>query len=173
MLPSSLGLKSKQGRGLTWSKWRWGTFSPSTSVSPASLHSTNCSTITLIYRLGLVHRPEVAAAPRDLVPPLKKNREARSKQRKWLTKMWEYVETKGTFNPEHGLALCFLCCCCYYSYCWVSVYKFIFNFPAPWSHFLYLFLQFPTVHPCDLQFSMKLILSCLVYGHFILIQYNF
>jgi hypothetical protein len=29
-------------------------FFPSTSVSPANLHSTNCSTITLIYHLGLV-----------------------------------------------------------------------------------------------------------------------
>jgi hypothetical protein len=39
---------------LWWTKWRWGRFSPSTSVSPANLHSTNCSTITLIYHLGLV-----------------------------------------------------------------------------------------------------------------------
>jgi hypothetical protein len=38
---------------LWWTKWRWGRFSPSTSVSPANLHSTNCSTITLIYHLGL------------------------------------------------------------------------------------------------------------------------
>jgi hypothetical protein len=29
-------------------------FSPSTSVSPANLHSTNFSTITAIYHLGLV-----------------------------------------------------------------------------------------------------------------------
>jgi hypothetical protein len=39
---------------LWWTKWRWGRFSPSTSASPANLHSTNCSTITLIYHLGLV-----------------------------------------------------------------------------------------------------------------------
>jgi hypothetical protein len=31
-----------------------GRFSPSTSVSPANLHSTNFSTITIIYHLGLV-----------------------------------------------------------------------------------------------------------------------
>jgi hypothetical protein len=37
-----------------WTKWHWGRFSPSISVSPANLHSTNCSTITIIYRLGLV-----------------------------------------------------------------------------------------------------------------------
>jgi hypothetical protein len=39
---------------LWWTKWRWGRFSPSTSVSPANLHSINCSTITLIYHLELV-----------------------------------------------------------------------------------------------------------------------
>jgi hypothetical protein len=39
---------------LWWTKWRWGRFSPSTSVSPANVYSTNCSTITLIYHLGLV-----------------------------------------------------------------------------------------------------------------------
>jgi hypothetical protein len=39
---------------LWWTKWRWGKFSPSTSDFPANLHSTNCSTITIIYHLGLV-----------------------------------------------------------------------------------------------------------------------
>jgi hypothetical protein len=39
---------------LVWTKWRWGRFPPSTSVSPANFHSTNCSTIILIYHLGLV-----------------------------------------------------------------------------------------------------------------------
>jgi hypothetical protein len=28
---------------LWWIKWLWGRFSPSTSVSPAKFHSTNCS----------------------------------------------------------------------------------------------------------------------------------
>jgi hypothetical protein len=41
--------------------------------SPANLHSTNCSTTTLIYHLGLYNRPEVAAVPSDVSPtPLKK-----------------------------------------------------------------------------------------------------
>jgi hypothetical protein len=35
-------------------KWHWGRFSPSTSVSPANLHSTSCSTVIIIYYLGLV-----------------------------------------------------------------------------------------------------------------------
>jgi hypothetical protein len=37
------------------------------------LHSTNYSTITLIYHLGLYNRPEVAAVPGDVSPtPQKK-----------------------------------------------------------------------------------------------------
>jgi hypothetical protein len=39
---------------LWWAKWYWGRFSLSTSVSPANLHPTNCSTIIIIYDLGLV-----------------------------------------------------------------------------------------------------------------------
>jgi hypothetical protein len=43
--------------------------------SPANLHSTNCSTITLIYHLGLYNRPEVAAVPGDVSPtPLQKKK---------------------------------------------------------------------------------------------------
>jgi hypothetical protein len=56
-----------------WTKWRWGRFSPGTSVSPANFHSTNSSTITLIYHLGLYNRPEVAVVPDHVSPtPLKK-----------------------------------------------------------------------------------------------------
>jgi hypothetical protein len=39
---------------LWWTKWRWGGFSPSISVAPANLYSTNCCTITIICHLGLV-----------------------------------------------------------------------------------------------------------------------
>jgi hypothetical protein len=39
---------------LWWTKWRWDRFSPSISVSPANFHSTNFSTITITYRLGLI-----------------------------------------------------------------------------------------------------------------------
>jgi hypothetical protein len=39
---------------LWWKKWRWGRFSPSTSVSLANLDSTNFSTITITYHPGLV-----------------------------------------------------------------------------------------------------------------------
>jgi hypothetical protein len=39
---------------LRWRKWRCGRFSPSTSVSPANSHSTNCAAFIIIYHLGLV-----------------------------------------------------------------------------------------------------------------------
>jgi hypothetical protein len=39
---------------LWWTKWRWGRFFPSNSVSPANLQSTSFSTITITYHPGLV-----------------------------------------------------------------------------------------------------------------------
>jgi hypothetical protein len=39
---------------LWWTKWRWGRFSPITSIFPANLYSTNFSTITITYHPGLV-----------------------------------------------------------------------------------------------------------------------
>jgi hypothetical protein len=41
---------------LWWTKWHWGMFSPSTSVSPANPHSTNCSITIIIYHPGLVQQ---------------------------------------------------------------------------------------------------------------------
>jgi hypothetical protein len=40
--------------GICDGHWHWSGISPSTSVSSANLHSTNCSTATTIYHLGLV-----------------------------------------------------------------------------------------------------------------------
>jgi hypothetical protein len=71
-------------------KWRWGRFSPRTSVSPANLHSTCFSTIIFTITRGWDNRPGVAAVPiasqtrikkkvppdvpnSDLVPQNKKN----------------------------------------------------------------------------------------------------
>jgi hypothetical protein len=56
-LPTAAARSSRPGLvmwDLWWTKWRWGRFSPSTSLSLANLHSTNCSTIILIYHLGFV-----------------------------------------------------------------------------------------------------------------------
>jgi hypothetical protein len=43
-----------------------GQVSPSTSVFPANLHSTNFSTIAIIYHPGWYNRPVVAAVPSGL-----------------------------------------------------------------------------------------------------------
>jgi hypothetical protein len=44
-------------------KWRWGRFSPRTSVSPVNLHSICFSTIIFTITRGWYNRPEVAAVP--------------------------------------------------------------------------------------------------------------
>jgi hypothetical protein len=44
-------------------KWRWGRFSPRTSVSPANLHSICFSIINFIITRGWDNRPGVAAVP--------------------------------------------------------------------------------------------------------------
>jgi hypothetical protein len=53
---------------LWWTKRRWGRFFPSTSVSLENLHSTNCSTVTLTYHLGLIQQARSGRSTRDLVP---------------------------------------------------------------------------------------------------------
>jgi hypothetical protein len=40
---------------LWWTKWHWGRFSPSTSVSPANFHSTDCSTFIIIIIIIIYH----------------------------------------------------------------------------------------------------------------------
>jgi hypothetical protein len=52
--------------GFVADKVALGQVSPSTSVSPANLHSINCSTITIIYHLGRYNRPVAAAIPLGL-----------------------------------------------------------------------------------------------------------
>jgi hypothetical protein len=54
---------------LWWNKVALGQVSPSTSVSPANLHSTNFTTITTTITRGWYNRPVVAAVPK--VPPRK------------------------------------------------------------------------------------------------------
>jgi hypothetical protein len=57
-------------RDLWWTKWGWGRIYPSTSGSPANLHSTNFSPQSpspIIW--GWYNRPVVAAVPRDSVSP--------------------------------------------------------------------------------------------------------
>jgi hypothetical protein len=62
---------------LWWTKWHWAKFSPSTSVSPANPHSTNCS-ITIIIILGWYNRPRPVPSGLSLTPP----RETKNEQKK-------------------------------------------------------------------------------------------
>jgi hypothetical protein len=58
-----------------WTKWHWGRFPSSTPVFPANSHSTDYSTIIIIYHLGLVQQakqwPQYQV---DSVSPHKKNK---------------------------------------------------------------------------------------------------
>jgi hypothetical protein len=51
------------GRFCDGQKWRWGRFSPRTSVSPADLHSICFYTIIFTITRGWHNRPVVAAVP--------------------------------------------------------------------------------------------------------------
>jgi hypothetical protein len=55
---SNSGGPGSSPRQVMWDLWRtechWGRFYPSTSVSPANSHSTDCSTLIIIYHPGLV-----------------------------------------------------------------------------------------------------------------------
>jgi hypothetical protein len=46
-----------------WTKWYWGRFPPSTSVSLANSHSTDCSTLIIIHHSGLVKKKQGKAIP--------------------------------------------------------------------------------------------------------------
>jgi hypothetical protein len=56
---------------LWWTKWHWGSFSPSTSVSPANHHSTKFS---IVIKWGGYNRPiggrRAEWAQLDSTPPL-------------------------------------------------------------------------------------------------------
>jgi hypothetical protein len=59
---------------LWWTKWRWGRFSPSTSVSPTNLRSTNFfSTITITYHPGLVQEASNGRSTKSPTAQIKKN----------------------------------------------------------------------------------------------------
>jgi hypothetical protein len=57
---------------LWWTKWRWGRFSSSTLVSPANLHSTNFSTITITYHSGLVQQASSGCGTQSPTAQIKK-----------------------------------------------------------------------------------------------------
>jgi hypothetical protein len=57
---------------LWWTKWRWGRFSPSTSVSPANLYSIDLFTITITYYSGLVQQASSGRSTQSLTAQIKK-----------------------------------------------------------------------------------------------------
>jgi hypothetical protein len=57
---------------LWWTKWRWGSFYQSTSVSPANLHSTNFSIITITYHPGLVQQASSGRSTKRPTAQIKK-----------------------------------------------------------------------------------------------------
>jgi hypothetical protein len=90
---------------LWWTKWRWGRFSPSTSVSPANLYSTNFSTITIIYHLGWYNRPVVAAVPSGLsLTPLTLIKNKKNKNREAYKTVDRYSVSQ--FNPFETIYWC-------------------------------------------------------------------
>jgi hypothetical protein len=62
-------------------KWRWGRFSPRTSVSPAYLHSTNFSTVTITYHPGLVQLDSSGRSTRSPAAQIKKKKKKLSKDK--------------------------------------------------------------------------------------------
>jgi hypothetical protein len=59
---------------LWWTKCRFGRFSPSTSVSPANLHSTNFSTIIIAYHPGLVQQASSGRGTKSTTAQIKKKK---------------------------------------------------------------------------------------------------
>jgi hypothetical protein len=54
ILTAAARARSKFMWDLWCTKWHWGWFPPSTSVSIANSHSTNCPTLIIVYHRGLV-----------------------------------------------------------------------------------------------------------------------
>jgi hypothetical protein len=55
-------------------RWRWGRFSPGTSVSPANVHSICFSAIIFTITRGWLNKPRVAAVPIASQSRIKKNK---------------------------------------------------------------------------------------------------
>jgi hypothetical protein len=73
---------------LWWTKWSWDRFSSNSSVSPANLHSTSCSTIT-IYHLDLAEWASSGGSKVDSVSPDQESKNNTNKTQNEITSMKE------------------------------------------------------------------------------------
>jgi hypothetical protein len=92
--------------GLWWTKGHWGRLSPSTPISPAISHSTNCSTLILII-WGWYNRPVIADVPSglSLTSPLKKLK----KKTSCFSLMNNYLQMFIKFNVIYENIAAVLC----------------------------------------------------------------
>jgi hypothetical protein len=74
---------------LWWTKWCWGRFSPSTSVSPVNFHSTDCFTLIVLSSGAGTIGQSVADLPSglSLTPPQETKKKKRTQQRPLLTSL--------------------------------------------------------------------------------------
>jgi hypothetical protein len=88
---------------LWWTEWHWGTFSPSTSVSPTNCHSTDCS--TFIIGTGTIGQL-VADVPRglSLTPPqeTKKKKTVQTIQPWILKNIYSLLPRKNMFSKLYS-----------------------------------------------------------------------
>jgi hypothetical protein len=82
---------------LWFKKWRWGRFSPSTSVSIANLYSTNISTIKITYHPGLVQKASTGRSTGSPTAEIKKTPQFPSE----LLMLWE-ARSSLSLNVLHS-----------------------------------------------------------------------
>jgi hypothetical protein len=85
----------------------WGRFSPSTSVFPDNLHSTNFSTITITYHPGLVQEASMAAVPKSPTAQIKKRKKCDNSGGRGFDSRWGHgiffnLRTRFSHNMALG-----------------------------------------------------------------------
>jgi hypothetical protein len=98
---------------LWWTKWHWGRFSPTTLVSPANSHSTDCSTL-IIYHPGLVITGQIVA---DLPSEFRLTPPQQIKQNWRIERVWKVLKVLSTdydWRQHYGEA---------YAYCELVIFE--------------------------------------------------
>jgi hypothetical protein len=81
-------------------KWRWGTFSPRTSVSPANLQSICFSSIIFTITRGWHNRPGVAAVPIASQTRIKKKELLSSRNITLYVPCYKVIELRPVFRAR-------------------------------------------------------------------------